>query len=483
MNKRPVFYLFLTCFFLFSCANPESDFIFHSDNSSGNKYVDITDYVGKSSVVVIPKKYQGREVRRIRDGAFANKNIKKVKFPKTLEIIQKSAFAENQIKKIVFPEYLYSVEDGAFYNNELVSVKFQDYNFRKVGEYAFAYNNIEKLSIPDSVFEIGKGAFSNNRIIYLKLPGGLNLQIVKESAFENNLIETVRWPAYLEEIEKNAFKNNRLTSLNLPSTIKFVDEDAFAMNPLTESDDFEWEIVSRNAVFISGYKGSSSSIIIPKEYSGSAVTGIKQDAFMDKGLDSVELQKGLNVIGSDAFKKNNITKIEIPFTVRQIGEGAFGMNPLKEIIVNSVIKQTPQFIFHVALKGVIPPGKYVYEDNEWYAESARGTLISFDTYQNNFLKSNKEELNMFLSDAVRQEDIALLERSLSLGADVKSFNYPKGNFLVSIVLESEQPQMDILRILMDNGAEVKPEMLKGIPIYSDIAELIFEYVDERDFIE
>ncbi len=80
-------------------------------------------------------------------------------------------------------------------------------------------------------------------------------------------------------------------------------------------------VVEGKHVKIYKYTGNSDEVIIPN-----FVTDIMVGAFQKKGIKTLKLNNGIELIGNKAFTENEIDKLVIPKTVKFIGESAFGDN-------------------------------------------------------------------------------------------------------------------------------------------------------------
>lgn len=115
----------------------------------------------------------------------------------------------------------------------------------------------------------------------------------------------------------------------------------------TSNDEWEYTIYNdlmgfyEKFVVITKYKGTETSIIIPKELEGYPVLAIETLTTRTEGvvINSVETQDGLLCIGTSAFYGSDITNIKISDTVQYIDSGAFKFcDELKEIEFTSSVK-------------------------------------------------------------------------------------------------------------------------------------------------
>ncbi|OXZ29752.1 hypothetical protein B9N57_08065 [Finegoldia magna] len=133
--------------------------------------------LAKNSDLVIPKEVtidgKTKQVEGINDNSFKNQKINSVTFPKTdVEfIIKDSAFANSGITKVKFEEGLKSIESRAFQDNKLTEVSIPS-TVWKTGSESFMNNEISKLEISDDVnsIQIDNYSFANNKLSLVKLP-------------------------------------------------------------------------------------------------------------------------------------------------------------------------------------------------------------------------------------------------------------------------------------------------------------------------
>ncbi len=100
---------------------------------------------------------------------------------------------------------------------------------------------------------------------------------------------------------------------------------------------FEYTISGGKAL-ITGYSGSPSSLVIPSEIEGCAVTAIDEQAFIDcTSLKSISLPEGLTTIGDLAFSGcTALESVVLPKSLRSLGSSAFSdCASLSSLTVNS----------------------------------------------------------------------------------------------------------------------------------------------------
>ncbi|GAA2970007.1 leucine-rich repeat protein [Finegoldia magna] len=133
--------------------------------------------LAKNPDLVIPKEVtidgQKKAVEGVKESSFRNQKINSVTFPKTdVEFIIKDyAFANSGITKVKFEEGLKSIESYAFRDNKLTEVYIPS-TVWKTGSESFMNNEISKLEISDDVnsIQIDNYSFANNKLSVVKLP-------------------------------------------------------------------------------------------------------------------------------------------------------------------------------------------------------------------------------------------------------------------------------------------------------------------------
>lgn len=147
--------------------------------------------LAKNPDLVIPKEVtidgEVKQVEGIKENSFKDLKINSVTFPKTdVEfIIKDSAFQNSRITKVKFEEGLKSIESYAFKNNKLTEVSIPS-TVWKTGSESFMNNEISKLEISDDVdsIQIDNFSFANNKLQLVKLP--YSIFKIRHFVFQNN---------------------------------------------------------------------------------------------------------------------------------------------------------------------------------------------------------------------------------------------------------------------------------------------------------
>lgn len=133
-----------------------------------------------------------------------------------IEEISDFAFYGKEIKNIILPDKVKTIGAGAFLNVGLKSFSWnlQDINksaLRTIKEYAFKDNEIESVKLPELTHVIQTSVFENNKISNLEL--GKYTGHIGDKAFKHNLIKKVKFFGSIEEIGKESFMDNEIDSL------------------------------------------------------------------------------------------------------------------------------------------------------------------------------------------------------------------------------------------------------------------------------
>ncbi len=117
-----------------------------------------------------------------------------------------------------------------------------------------------------------------------------------------------------------------LILLSLTATSVFAGSSPF--DPVTNCEDYSFEITGENECTIVEYKGTDKRIAIPETLEDYTVTAIGENAFaFNYYLTSVKFPDTIKTIGDNAFFYcYNLSSVTIPDSVESIGEKAFGYN-------------------------------------------------------------------------------------------------------------------------------------------------------------
>lgn len=138
---------------------------------------------------------------------------------------------------------------------------------------------------------------------------------------------------FITEIGWGAFRNTRYKSVIFPSNLKRIQGSAFVESGLEKVEIPDSVEYIGALAFAGGYgytgpgNGKISSVRIGKN-----VTHIEKYAFQDNIIKSLSLNDKLEYIGEEAFRRNKIsTPIKLPNSLTHLGDAAFAINEIESV--------------------------------------------------------------------------------------------------------------------------------------------------------
>lgn len=386
---------------------PVQDNISYEMGVSGEEAV-LKKVKGSSPVANIPATYEGKPVTRILDGAFKDKTkITKVIVPENVVSIGVDAFLGcTNIEEISLPSSLRSIGRRAFVGLRYIKNINIPEGVETIGDTAFSNCvNLENISFPSTLKDLGSNLFQSDKLItsvykgieYLgnsnnqhllaykvnaknaapeevelhpdtKIIGGslfeseksltkvtLNegLEVICASAFKSCPFESIVIPSSVKRIDQYAFASCanmttctisgnsletigneafsgtiKLASINIPSSVKEVGSYAFTEydNPgaltYNEKDGGNYLGNTENPyhVFV-GLKDSKATSLTLDEHTVVMAGQCLRDA---KGISSFTIPASVETIGDEAFfQMASLTSMSIPATVKNMGGNLF----------------------------------------------------------------------------------------------------------------------------------------------------------------
>ena len=321
-------------------------------------------------------------VTKIDSAAFANSDLTTINLPPSLSEIQDFAFANTKLKEITIPDSVEKIGYGAFDSVETLDKVTLPANLKEISNKTFYKTNIAKITIPESVSSIGGIAFADTPLKSITLPN--NLISIGQNAFSGTQLTTVVLPSKIKTLENeafgeiatlvsvniplslesgyNAFSNSKklenviiedgrekipaallsnigIKTFTLPSTIKTIENYAFAQN------DYLSEIVLNNALETIDERAFANTNLKHVKLPDS-LTYLGRGAFENNhSLKEVIFPKQLRAISENAFANTGLTKLEVPSNIEEINSGAFYNTKLSDLILSEGIQRIASSAF------------------------------------------------------------------------------------------------------------------------------------------
>ena len=321
-------------------------------------------------------------VTKIGSAAFANSDLTTINLPSSLSEIQDFAFAHTKLKEITIPDSVEKIGYGAFDSVKTLDKVTLPANLKEISSKTFYKTNIAKITIPESVSSIGGIAFADTPLKSITLPN--NLITIGQNAFSGTQLTSVVLPSKLKTLENeafgeittlvsvniplslesgyNAFSNSKkleniiiedgrekipagllsnigIKTFTLPSTIKTIEDSAFAQN------DYLSEITLNNALATIAERAFANTNLKHVKLPDS-LTYLGRGAFENNhSLTEVIFSKKLRAISENAFANTGLTKLEVPSNIEEIYSGAFYNTKLSDLILSEGIQRIASSAF------------------------------------------------------------------------------------------------------------------------------------------
>ena len=142
------------------------------------------------------------------------------------------------------------------------------------------------------------------------------IESIGSSYFNSSFVLSVSLPSTVKEIENNAFANNQIKKLVLPEGIESLGINAFGSNEIT------------------------GTLVIP-----STLNSISSGAFKDNKIEKVILNEGFKQTGKNMFMNNNIKEVKLPSTLQTIQNNTFRNNQIEEIVIPASVETIGKYAF------------------------------------------------------------------------------------------------------------------------------------------
>ena len=275
-------------------------------------YVEITEYLGSKTDLVVPTELDGKPITQIGDSAFSSaEKLVRVDLPDCITAIGENAFNGNEeLVDVAMPEDLTTLGMGAF----------------------DGCTNLVRIDIPIGVTEIKDNTFNECEAL-MKVTGAEGVTKIGTAAF-NGCLELAEIKLYkgIVSIGEQAFMGcTSLEEIKLPTTLTDIGMEAFsgctALMAVTIPKNVE--SIEENT-----FLGCSAlqELTIKK-----GVTVIGTGAFMDcTALQEVIFPSTIVSIGTDAFSNcQNLASVSIGKKVKSVKAGAFAGTMIKDVTVSN----------------------------------------------------------------------------------------------------------------------------------------------------
>lgn len=220
--------------------------------------------------IVIPRRYKGKPVTSIYNGAFSRcESIESITIPNSVTSIGSRAFAWSSIKSITIPNSVTEVGSDAFaVCSNLTNVTFAGgCKLTGISEGMFSWcARLTQITIPSSVTSIGYEAFANcERLASITIPGSVTT--IGESAFKNceGMTNVIISNGVTSIGEYAFYKCIGLTIVTIPASVTrisaFAFDDCTNLSRVVFEDPQGWY---RN-VFDHTYGGTSVTLTDPTQ--------------------------------------------------------------------------------------------------------------------------------------------------------------------------------------------------------------------------
>jgi hypothetical protein len=193
--------------------------------------LEIKEYTGNATSVIIPQEIDSSPVERIGKDAFKGKNIKEIIIQSNITSIGDNAFAEcASLSSITIPNSVKSIGSHAFYKcTALKTIEIPD-SVTVIKDRTFqGCTALTDITLPDTVTTIEEAAFAQcTALKTIDLPKNLTT-IGAKLFYECSALKSISIPEGITVIpEKMFYSCTSLKSIWIPKTVKTIKKNAFA---------------------------------------------------------------------------------------------------------------------------------------------------------------------------------------------------------------------------------------------------------------
>lgn len=237
--------------------------------------------------------------------------------------------------------------------------------------------------------------------------------------------------------------------------------------------------VSENG-YITGYNDKCiGNVVIPEELNGEKITGVKENAFNNKGITSVEINKNIMHLENNAFANNSLTSVVIKEKYDKTDFTTYGNNVFGDFSEDKIIYDNDL----VRLLNLINDNQTlkVKKGLELNKYDIAGTIIHNETSRLN-MKKSKDGLMYYIYDSKKYHInycTGIENYSCYNLSDEEKNNIGENEFNIMISLEDNQSKFVSKKVTYEiEEVEVTDEKVNNA---SKEIEAYLKYINEEIF--
>ena len=342
--------------------------------------ITIINYDGDEKDLTIPSEIDGKTVKRIGYGAFAEcKSIETLVIPDTIVAIGDYAFSQcSQLSEITIPDSVVALGQYSLAGcSSLTSIEIP--NGISSISYATFFDciNLTDVVIPEGVKTIGGMVFGNCRAL-ADIDFPTTLTSIGGNAFLNCTgLESITVPEGVTTLGSGTFQGClNLSEINLPNTLVGIGQSAFQDCISLES------IVIPESVTGIGYAAFSGCSSLTDVNIPSQVTSIRNATFSGcSSLEELTIPSTITSLGENVFSGCvSLKSMVIPDSVTEIGASTFSnCSNLEEVTLSENITRIGASLFRYcdSLETVVIPNGVVAVGDTAFADCMNLKSVTF----------------------------------------------------------------------------------------------------------
>lgn len=314
--------------------------------------VRLKDYAYTGEIRVPALSPQGTIVSIIDDCGFYSSRASSIKLPETITKIGYNAFANcKNLTFITIPSNVKWLGNTLLENSP--NVKTVYFNATNCNGMQYApwgdSSRVETLIVGDNVRYIPSGLFQKYSALK-NVTLGKNVTTIYSYAFEGTTaLKTIQFPEGLQEIKEYAFFNSGLTSVVLPSTLKRIEDCAFAKISLN----CDQLVIPKNLQYI-GYNifsnpnaGTVKELVYNARQATSHASMMVQAPFLNLNVEKITISKDVVSLGDYLFAGiGGVTTATIDIQGNTLPWGLFSnVTTLEKVVLGSNIRKIEANVF------------------------------------------------------------------------------------------------------------------------------------------